>query len=319
MMTCWGIAETAGMMSQVRALAKALDAKLDIKTLPIGKPWDLLPNLAYATPLGGMILKRIAPDINPPWPDVVISCGRRASMAALGLKRVIHNGKTKFIHIHHPCVPLKCFDLVVTVEHDNIEGANVIKTRFALHSVTPATLAEAAQHFAPRFAAYPTPLVAVMLGGTTNQYDFTVEAMAQVVMALQRMLGATPGSLLITSSRRTGDANIAMLKAVFANNPRVYIYNEKEENPYMGMLALAGTIVVSNDSINMMSEAAATGKPIYILQLPGHRDTKQARFAEKLIQSGIARPLAGKLESWQYEVSDEMEKLAAEVKRRLAL
>jgi len=319
-MLCWGIAETPGMMSQVRALALALGATLDVKTLPIGKPWDMLPNIAYATPLGGRIFKNfIARDINPPYPDLVISCGRRASMAALGLKHVIQNDKTKFIHIHHPCVPVKCFDLVVTVDHDKLDGANVIKTRFALHSVTPAALAEARQRSQPRFAAYPTPHVAVLLGGTTNHYEFTIEAMAQIVMALGRMVNATPGSLLITPSRRTGDANIAMLKSVFAANPRVYIYDEVEENPYMGMLALASTIVVTNDSINMMSEAAATGKPIYILPLPKHSSTKQARFADGLIRDGIARLWSGKLENWHYDVSNEMETLAAEVRRRLNL
>src|SRR4051812_39985873 len=127
-MLCWGIAETTGMASQVRALTLALGATLDLKTLPIKKPWDMLPNIAYATPLGGIILKRSAgQDIQPPWPDLVISCGRRASMAALGLKHVLPR-ETKFIHIHHPCVPMQCFDLVVTVDHDHIHGANVLKT-----------------------------------------------------------------------------------------------------------------------------------------------------------------------------------------------
>jgi mitochondrial fission protein ELM1 len=323
MPSCWGITDgTAGMTSQVRALAQALGVTLDLKMLPIKKPWDWVPNIAYATPLGGIIFKHFiafGDVLNPPYPDVIISCGRRASMAALGLKAYIKSKKPermpRFIHIHHPCVPLKCFDLVVTVDHDKLDGANVLKTRFALHSITPATLAEAKQKFAPRFAAYPEPRLAVLLGGTTNAYDFTVEAMAQVVMTLQRL----PGSLLITPSRRTGDANISMLKAVFASNPRVYIYDEVEENPYMGMLALAETIVVSNDSVNMMTDAAATGKPVYILNLPGHKETKQARFAEGLIKDGIARPLTGKIESWSYQAGNEMEKLAEEIKRRLAL
>jgi mitochondrial fission protein ELM1 len=318
-MLCWGIAETVGMASQVRALALALGARLEMKTFAVGKPWDALPNIAYATPLGGMVFKRFiatSTDIEPPYPDLVISCGRRASMAALGLKRIIHNGKTKFIHIHHPCVPMKCFDLIVTVNHDHLQGPNVVQTRFALHSVTQTALAEARQHFAQRFSTYPAPMTSVFLGGTTNHYDFTAEAMAQIVMALQRMAGATAGSLLITPSRRTGTINNTMLRRVFASNARVYVYDEVEENPYMGMLALADTLVVTNDSVNMMSDAAATGKPVYILPLPGHKDTKQARFADGMIQDGIARTWAGKLESWQYDVSNEMERLAIEIKQR---
>ncbi len=87
----------------------------------------------------------------------------------------------------------------------------------------------------------------------------------------------------------------------------------------MGMLALAETIIVTNDSVNMMSEAHATGKPLYILPLPGHANTKPARFAETLIRSGIARPLGSKLENWNYPVEDEMARLAAEVKAALGL
>src|SRR5690348_838926 len=102
MMLAWGIAETHGMASQVRALALAMGAELEMKTLPVGKPWAALPNIVYATPLGGMIFRRcIASDrqmLEPPYPDLVISCGRKASMAALGLKHAIRSGKTRFIH-----------------------------------------------------------------------------------------------------------------------------------------------------------------------------------------------------------------------------
>lgn len=312
-MLTWGIAETAGMASQARALALALGCTPEMKTLPVKAPWGWLPNLIYATSLGGLIFKHfVARDVHPPYPELVISCGRRASMAALGLKQIIGNGNTKFIHIHDPCVPLKCFDLVVTVDHDKLSGPNVIKTRFALHAVTPAALAQAREHFAPRFADYPKPLIAVLLGGTTHHYNFTPEAMAQVIAALQRL----PGSLLITPSRRTGEENIAMLKAAFAGNPRVYIY-DGGENPYLGLLALADYLIVTSDSVNMMSEAAATGKPLYILPLPGHRNTKQARFAANLIREGIARPLGEKLEKWDYKIENEMEWLAQEVRQRL--
>ena len=92
MLSCWGITSdgTSGMTSQVRALALALGATLELKTLPIGKPWDLLPNLAYATPLVGIILKRFIARGNdilkPPYPDLIISCGRRASDGGAGIE-----------------------------------------------------------------------------------------------------------------------------------------------------------------------------------------------------------------------------------------
>src|SRR5690606_25413087 len=147
------------------------------------------------------------------------------------------------------------------MEHDKIAGTNVIKTRFALHSVTKSALAEARARFIPRFLNYPKPHVAVLLGGSTNKYVLGQPGMANVISRLQLLLAQTEGSLLITPSRRTGEGNIAMLKGAFAGEPRVYIYDFTEENPYMGLLALADHIVVTDDSVNMMSEAAATGKP----------------------------------------------------------
>ena len=96
--------------------------------------------------------------------------------------------------------------------------------------------------------------------------------------------GAT---LLVTPSRRTGEVQTAMLQSAFPM-PGAYVYDGKGENPYLGLLALADTIIVTDDSVNMMTEACATGKPVYILPLPGHRDTKPARFAKGLIDQGFA-------------------------------
>lgn len=215
----------------------------------------------------------------------------------------------------------KHFDLIVAMEHDAITGDNVIKTPFALHAITKEKLAEAEKQFAKRFSLYPKPYVAVLLGGSTNKYKLNAKAMASITKSLQQLTNTMQGSLLITPSRRTGDANTKQLLAAFprARDSRVYVYDGVGDNPYLGMLAMANTIIVTNDSVNMMSEAAATGKPLYILPLPGHKDTKPARFAEKLVSSGVARLLSDKLESWSYPASGNMEQLAKDVKQRLQL
>lgn len=322
MTLCWGISDgSAGMESQIKALAAAIGVLPVMKKVTLKKTFAILPNKFYATPLKSLIVPYLIEGgsdvVAPPWPDMVISCGRRAGAVVMGLKRHIR-GNTKFIHLQDPKVSARHFDMVVTVDHDAISGANVIKTRFALHMITPATLEEARQKFIARFAAYPQPLTAVLLGGTTHRYTLTTEGMAKIIMSLQLLLQRTEGSLLITPSRRTGEGNISMLRNVFAANKRVYIYDFKEENPYCGMLALADAIIVTNDSVNMMSEAHATSKPIYILPLPGHTESKPARFAQALIRDGIARPLNNKLEKWNYPASDEMAQLAREIKTRLA-
>ena len=320
-MSCWGLTTgNAGMVAQVKALAHALGMEPQMKLV------DIKPALAWVP---GSVAARVRPWILPhfldsksdaleaPWPEIVISCGRRAAMVAMGLRAKAP--LVKFIHIQDPQGGACIFDLVVAMEHDKINAANVIKTRYALHSILPERLRDAAEAFAPQFAAYAKPHVAVLLGGSTNKYTLGKEAFAQVVVALQQLLQRMEGSLLITPSRRTGEENIAMLRQCFAGNPRAYVYDFESNNPYMGMLALADAFIVTNDSVNMMSEARATGKPLYLLPLRGHTDTKPARFAQMLLAEGSARLLGNRIEKWSYPVADDMGQLAQEVKRRLGL
>jgi len=324
----WGITDGgAGMVAQVKALATALDIKPEMKKIVVRAPWAWLPNIFYATKLRSLMMPYfISPasdSLAPPYPDLIISCGRRAAMVAMGLREHIEQHRLPktpyFIHILDPYVNAKYFDLLIAMEHDRLAPApKLITTRFALHAITPKILDEARQHFALRFAAYPKPLIAVLLGGSTNKYSLSNNAMKGVIASLKRLLAQTQGSLLITSSRRTGEKNTAMLRQAFADSGRVYIYDFVEKNPYLGMLALADTIIVTNDSVNMMSEACATGKPVYLLPLAGHIYTRPARFAAQLLRDGIARPLGGKLEKWGYKVENEMGRLAEEIKQRLA-
>lgn len=327
-MIVWGVTDgSAGAEAQVKALAAALKLEPMMKRVRIKTPYVWLPNSFYPASMHPLIPRLINTNASDAltlaWPEMVISCGRRGALAALGIKSMMQEAgkKARFIHIQDPQMDAKHFDLVVAMEHDRVTGLNVIKTPFALHAVTPAMLAEAGQRFAKRFNLYPEPYAAVLIGGSTNKYKLTHARMGEVIASLRRVLDATPGSLLITSSRRTGGENLKALISAFprTRDSRVYIYDGVGDNPYLGMLALAEHIVVTNDSVNMMSEARATGKPLYILPLPGHMDTKPARLAEKLITQGVARPLSARLEHWDYAIRDEMQSLAAEIRQRLAL
>jgi mitochondrial fission protein ELM1 len=324
MKTYWGITDgSAGMSAQVQALAGALGINVQMKKVRIKRSAVWLPNTFFDGPTARLIvpylLEKGSDRLEAPWPDMVITCGRRAAIAALGLKA--HIGKeapTRFLHIQDPQVRPQNFDLIVAMEHDRIRAPNVIKSPYALHKITPSLLENARMRFEPRFRGYPYPLVAVMLGGSTNKYTLTENAMGKVIDELNNLLENIEGTLLITPSRRTGERNVTMLEHAFSHHPRVYIYDGKEENPYMGLLAMADHLVVSNDSVNMMSEARATGKPLYILTLPGHKGTKPARFAQRLKKEGSARLLGNVLESWNYEVRDDMARLAIAVRERLS-
>jgi len=234
-------------------------------------------------------------------------------------KKEITLSPARFIHIQDPQCDAANYDLVIAMTHDKITGPNVIKTRFALHHITRDALENAHTKFSPLFAPYPKPHIAVLLGGSTNKYDFTARAMKKVITKLEQLTLKTSGALLITPSRRTGEKNIALLQSRLRANNKVYIYDGKAENPYLGLLAVSDYIIASNDSVNMMSEACATGKPVYILKLAGHRGTKPARFAESLIADGIARPLEISLQPWSYTIADEMKLITQQVKTLLAI
>jgi mitochondrial fission protein ELM1 len=336
-MKTWGLAATTGMEAQVRALAAALGLDVQMKEAEVKPPFVWLPNTVYAAGLSRLVIPHLLAEgsdvLQAPWPDVVISCGRRPAMVALGLRHVIlsnakdlkdssaspqNDKKTKFIHIQDPHISPDNFDAVVAMQHDAISGDNVIKTRYALHTITPEKLWEAQEKFKPIFASYPKPFTAVLIGGSTNKYTLTLAAMQELIAKLRAIQAKTDGTLLMTISGRTGDKNTRILKDVFGDNPRVHIYDGIGENPYMGMLALAESIFVTNDSVNMMSEAAATGKPLYILRLCGHDNTKPARFAEGLITSGVARIWAGHWDRWSYNARDEMARIEQEIRKILS-
>lgn len=311
--SCWGITSgNAGMVAQVRALANMLGITAEMKVAQLHPLLAWLPNVVLA-PFAPLWLGKGGDALTPPYPDMVISCGRRAAMVALGLKKRAPR-TTKFIHIQDPHLAPTNFDAVVAMEHDALFGSNVISTRYALHQITASTLHDAAQQWQGRFAAYPKPYVSVLLGGSTNKYHLSAKAMQHAITALQQLLQRADVSLLITPSRRTGAQNIAMLQSAFAGNPRVYVYDLLGDNPYLGMLALADWLVVSNDSVNMMSEARATGKPLYILPFTGHQNTKPARFSRMLVEEGSARLLDGRLERWSYASADDRVDLVQQLK-----
>lgn len=318
-MRAWGITDgSTGMVSQVKALAELLKIPVDMKVITLPKPYVWLPNSFYASPftkkMAAFLLQQKVQGVAPKF---VISCGRKGAAVSMALKLLMP--KTTFICLQDPRVSSEHFDLVVAMQHDKIIGSNVLKIRFALHQITSETLANAQEKFAVHFETYEKPRVAVLLGGSTNKYTLTQNSMQQVVAQMEQLLAQNTCSLFITPSRRTGEENIRLLDYRFRGNDRVYIYDGQSENPYFALLAASNFIVVTDDSVNMMSEAVATGKPMYILPLAGHKNTKPARFAEALIADGIARKLEDKLEFWSYNVPDEMTWLATEINKKLKL
>ncbi len=277
----------AGTVAQVRALAEAMHCELELITVAVNPLWRVLPNAAFD--LGVHCLFPVTSQPPPEGkPELAISCGRKAALVSA----FWNMPGTRRIHIHDPQMSPAHFDAVIAMEHDWLAGANIIQARYALHTITPEKLQAAVHHWEPRFAHLPRPWRAVLIGGSTNKYTFTAAAMRELIGQVERI----DGSLLITTSRRTGADNIQLLHTHFSSHARrVFLYTGELENPYLGLLACADEIYVTNDSVNMMSEAMATGKPVHILNLSGHQNTKPAWFAARLQgeKNGAPEMMAG--------------------------
>jgi uncharacterized protein len=308
----------AGMIAQARGLAEAVGLPIVDKIIVPSLPWRWLPpGLWPPSLLGGITgAAKVGDQIEPPWPDLLVSCGRNAVGPALAVKRR-SNGRTLIVHVQHPRVNPARFDIVAAPAHDGLSGANVMTVQGALHRATPGRLAVAAERVALTVSHLPRPLVAVLIGGSNRSYRLTpqtISKLADNLVALTREHGV---GLMVTPSRRTGSDNEAILRRKLAALPAV-IWDQMGDNPYFGYLGLADAIVVTPDSVNMVSEACSTGKPVYIAAMEGG-DEKFKRFHRSLSDAGMTKPFVGVLEAWQYTALDNITPVATAVRRLLNL
>jgi mitochondrial fission protein ELM1 len=309
--TCWCVTDgRPGMENQTVGLAEAMGLRPVIKRVVLKTLWRIAS--PHITAFKRYAMSERGDQLSPPWPDILIATGRPSILPALFVKGQ-SGGRTFTVQLQDPVSLRWRFDRIVVPAHDGLSGDNVIVMDGALHRVTPEILAGAAAQWADRLAV-PRPTIAVLLGGNNSRYRLGAEEMAALGQQL-RALSAQGYGLLITPSRRTGDENMAILEAALADCP-AFIWDGSGENPYFGMLALADALIVTCDSVNMISEACSTGKPVHVLSLPaqGRRGSSErdkfTRFHRRLEATGRIRFFTGKIENWSYEPLLEMERVS---------
>lgn len=313
--TCWVLSnDIIGMDNQSFGLADALGFTVVRKYIAPVAPWSYLPPQLWLAPLKSALWPG-SDRFEPPWPDVVIGTGRMTVAHSVAIKRA-SGGRTFNIRIQHPRVALRDFDLVVAPQHDACQGENVIQTMGAIHRVTADGLRLAGEKFASQFAALPRPLVAVMVGGTNKCYRMTPEIGHSLGEKLAAMSAATGTGILLTTSRRTGPEVEAALRQSLMGTPS-YIWDGTGDNPYLALLALADYLVVTADSVNMVSEACFTGKPVFVVELEGG-SRKFRRFHEAMRVGGYTRSYSGVLDHWSYTPLDDVGTVVREVQKRLS-
>ncbi len=285
--TCWIISDgAAGNENQCLALARALGLAPRVVRIRLRQPWAAFaPHLTAGA--AHAIVDSDGAVLTPPWPDFAIGCGRRAALVTRML-RSWSGGRCFTVQILDPRIDSGAFDLVIAPQHDRIDGANVIGSIGALNAVDADWLAAGRTRFAS-FAQLPAPRTAVLIGGSNRAQTLDGAYFDALLERLEAHHAAHGGSFLASVSRRTPPALAARLRATFARLPG-HFWDGSGDNPYAGFLGWADRIVVTPDSVNMLSEACATGKPVYTFA-PRPIAGKLATFHAKLAGSGHLRRL----------------------------
>lgn len=281
----------AGERTQLRALATALGWPFEIKRLSYRR-FGLASALFLRDDLRG--IDRAASDpLAPPWPDLVLSIGMRNEPVARWI-RAQSGGRARLVFLGRQWADPRHFDLVITTPQYPVpERANVLRNALPLHGVTRARLDEAAALWAPRLSHLPRPWLTVNIGGTSGPYAFGPNAARRLVrdaLALARARGA---SLLVSSSARTPACAIDAFAAQTEVPMQLYRWRRDDpENPYLGFLALADEVIVTADSISMLAEAHATGKPLHMFDISAGRHAMRHDMLCAAGDSAAARAFA---------------------------
>ena len=303
----WIISEAlAGLRSQGLGLAEAAGLSTELRDLKPTAPWKWMAAKLWPNPLAA-----VAESVKAPLPAFAIGCGGMAAAVLAALRRK----SVQVVQVQNPRMDTGRFDLIIANKHDELTGPNVFVTRTALHRVTPERLAAEAEIWRDRLAPYRRPLVAVLLGGSNGRFRLDRDAGARLAADLATMAQRDKVGVVVTPSRRTDPAVTDLIRSALAPCGG-WVWDFVGENPYFGMLALADMIVVTQDSVSMISEAAATAAPVMFAPLPG-RWARHGLFLKPLLDEDRVRPFEGRFSSWNVAPLNDTPEAAAEMRRRL--
>jgi len=302
----WVLADPrAGTAAQALGIAERLGRPFRIVPLE----WGLMARLPLRWPTLAGLGAAARREITAPWPDIAISAGRRSAPVALWLAAQ----GVRTVHCMRPGFAERRFDLLVVGRHDSPPQApNILPILGATHRMSPARL-DAAREEWGMFGEFPGPRVALLLGGPPRAEGMAPETAA----AIARQVAGFAGSVLATGSRRTGrPAEAAVAEALAPLPHHLHRWVEGGRNPYAGMLAWADAVVVTGDSVSMISEALATRVPVFIAD-PGGLGERHRRLHESIYAARQARPLAEAPTPFARDPLDETGRVAFEVAERL--
>jgi uncharacterized protein len=297
-----------GMISQIEGLAKALDLEFTHHTVELNNFWKLFP--PKVTPISQKTFKKIDTDDF----DVIISCGRKSVIPSIYLKQN-SDKKVTNIHIQDPKVNLDNFNYVIAPEHDGLNGANVFSTKGAIHYLTKEDINNHTNYLKDRLETGKEYFL-LILGGPTKHYDYSDENILNIFSIFNNLVDKNNLQGVIVPSMRTPKNIIELAKNRLGK--KSLVIDTIDKKAYLSALSLAKYIAVTCDSTSMISEAALTGKPIYVADIPAKKnDFRIKKFHKLFNQLNIVKKLDNKLETWHYENLDETSRIAKQIKKEL--
>ena len=296
-----------GMISQVEGLAKALDLDFIHEKIELNNFWKLIP--PKITPIQSFVFKN---QIYEKF-DIIISCGRKSVIPSLYLKKKFKK-KIMNIHIQDPKVSLNNFDFVVIPEHDGVNGKNVITTKGAIHYLRDEELAGNKDYLKSQIKK--ENLVTLIVGGPNKYYDYNEETIKEIFLKIDRNFIKKEFQLIFIPSMRTPKKIIDLAKNFFSNDQ--IIITEVDKKAYLSSLKVSNYIVVTCDSTSMISEAAITGKPIYVAQMPSIKKNERfIKFFDLFKSLNIIKDLGNTVENWNYEKLNETNRISSYIKEKI--
>jgi mitochondrial fission protein ELM1 len=298
-----------GMISQVEGLAKALDLDFTHHKVELDSFWKLFP--PKLTPISQKVFKKINVDDF----DVIISCGRKSVIPSIFLKKN-SSKKVVNIHIQDPKVSLDNFNFIIAPEHDGLAGNNVYQTKGAIHYLTNSEIDSHTDYLKNKLDLNKDYFL-LILGGPTKHYDYSEKNISNIFNIFNDLVIKNNLQGIVIPSMRTPKNIIELSKNKLQQNSLVVETIDKKA--YLSALSLSKYICVICDSTSMISEAALTGKPIYVADIPTNKNDQRIRkFRELFSKLNIIKKLDNSLESWDYERLDETSRVANEIKKQLS-
>ena len=297
-----------GMISQVEGLAKALNLEFIHEKIELNNFWKMIP--PKLTPVKDFVFKNnISEKFN-----VVISCGRKSVVPSIFLKKKF-GSKIMNIHIQDPKVSLSNFDYVIVPEHDGLNGKNIISSKGALHYLTLKEIEKNHEYLSDKIDKNKQQIL-LILGGPNKYYKYDKKNMSRIFENIKGLAEKNNLQIIIIPSMRTPADTIDYANKFFGSENLVI--QNVDKKAYLSGLSIAKFLVVTCDSTSMISEAALTGKPIYVAQIPPKRDDHRFRqFRDLFSKLNIIKNLNNSLEIWKYEKLDETNRIANLIKQKL--